>query len=113
MTTTREQARIIAMQRDVANNPLIRIGAEIMQRAADGRMTAAEVPGVYAEMSRYPISSRDVQISKMRVFWRYGDRFGQNGPQWLRSWIPHRATTPTGALLSVYETLLADMRSRL
>jgi hypothetical protein len=107
MLTMQHHVHAIAKDKEISANAMIRLGAEIMQRAAERRMTLVEVAEVY-DLKAPATGSRKVQISKLRVFWRFGHHFGLAGPRWLRARIIGRQKP-----LSTYESLIAEMRKHL
>ena len=85
-------------------NYMIVLGRWVAEQAALGRLAWGEVAEAYDKSGGgeyWP--SNEAQVSKLRVFWRYGQKDGAKAVLWLAQWKPHR----TGNL-STYDTLLRE-----
>jgi hypothetical protein len=90
---------------------MMQLGRDIAGRAANG--APIDVEEIYDEWAQMrgelqTVASRAAQISKLRVFERFGKRYRAGGASWLNKWVPHQRQK-----LSVYETLLHEMRQML
>jgi hypothetical protein len=88
-------------------NYMIQLGRWVAEQAAQGKMTFEQVADVYKK-SGGDWPSSDQQISKLRTFWRLGDKERGLGVIWLAEWEPHRTHG-----MSTYDTLLHEIRQRL
>jgi hypothetical protein len=86
---------------------LILLGKWVATQAARGKLDYEDVPKIYYETGATYKSDRQ-QISKLRVFWYFGQEYGDAAVNWLDQWEEHR--TPS---LSTYGTLVAEMRRQI
>jgi hypothetical protein len=88
-------------------NYMIPLGKWVAAQAALGHMSFDGVAKTYKGTGVvWPTNVQ--QISKLRTFWHFGRTYGADAVLWLEEWQEHRTGT-----LSIYETLLAEMRARL
>jgi hypothetical protein len=83
----------------------IELGIWVTTQAALNRLGFDDIAAVYRKGGgRWPSSSK-VQVSKLRVFWHFGDKFGAEGMLYLWGWKPYQKPG-----ISTYETLIQELR---
>jgi hypothetical protein len=86
---------------------MITLGKWVAKQAAFGKISFSDVTDVY-ESTGVMWPTNKVQVSKLRVFWRFGNEYRYEAVLWLDAWQEHRKGE-----LSVYDTLLDEMRWKL
>jgi hypothetical protein len=88
---------------------MIQEGLYVAREAARGRLTARQVADHYADLAEsngltgQSAASRAVQVAKLRVFQRYGAKYGLAGNAWLEAQAAQGAN---------YEMLIDMLRQR-
>jgi hypothetical protein len=86
---------------------MVLLGKWITKQAAFGKMNYSDVAKAY-ESTGVVWPTNTVQISKLGVFWRFGNEYKYEAVLWLDEWQEHRK-----GKLSVYDTLLDEIRWKL
>jgi hypothetical protein len=105
-----DTVRMLGQMKRTTIHAVIDIDAHIVEAAARGSLRLDDVGYLYdtwAANRGIKITSRPQQVSKRRASWKFGNRFGMAGVQWIQSYEGYGANLHSAMIKCIKEGCLS------